>query len=173
VSLPQPSLTQRWVRWFKQSNVWIPACFFGMFFVIFAANAAMIGVGLSSWRGLVTDDAYDKGVAYQKAIAAEEREEALGWTVDLSVDTPKPKRADVTVAVAGPDGAPIEADSVEIGFVRPTQAGYDSVHELTALGGGRFFKSVTLPLPGLWELRIAAEKGEDAVRVTRRITVTQ
>jgi nitrogen fixation protein FixH len=170
---PQHSRLRRLVRWFKQPNVWIPSCFFGMFFVIFAANAAMVGVALDSWRGLVTTDAYDKGVAYQRAIEAEKREEALGWSIDLSVEHPRPKRADVTVSVTDDRGRPLDADRVRVGFVRPTQEGYDSLHTLTALGGGKFAKSVQLPLKGLWELRIEAEKGRDAVRVSRRITVTE
>lgn len=169
----QESPVRRAVRWFKQPNVWIPSCFFGMFFVIFAANATMIGVGMSSWRGLVTTDAYDKGVAYQQAIEAEEREQALGWSIDLSVDHPQPKRADVLISLTDEDGQPLDADRVRVGFVRPTQEGYDSLHTLTALGGGKFAKSVELPLKGLWELRIEAEKGADALRVSRRITVTE
>ncbi|WP_200339675.1 FixH family protein [Rhodovibrio sodomensis] len=164
---------QRLIRWYKQPNVWIPSCFFGMFLVIFAANATMIGVGMSSWRGLVTTDAYDKGVAYQQAIEAEQQEQALGWSVDLSVDHPQPKRADLLVSVTDAQGRPVDADTVRVGLVRPTQAGYDSTHTLTALGGGRFAKRVQLPLKGLWELRIEAEKGADALRVSRRITVTQ
>jgi nitrogen fixation protein FixH len=169
----QHNPVRRAVRWYKQPNVWIPSCFFAMFFVIIAVNVVMIGVGMSSWRGLVTTDSYEKGLNYQKAIAAEEREEALGWSVDLSVDHPQPKRADVLVAVTDADGQPLDADRVRVGFVRPTQEGYDSLHTLTALGGGKFAKSVQLPLKGLWELRIEAEKGRDAVRVSRRITVTE
>jgi nitrogen fixation protein FixH len=169
----QDSRLQRIIRWYKQPNVWIPSCFFAMFVVIFAANATMIGVGMSSWRGLVTTDAYDKGVAYQQAIEAEQREEALGWSVDLSVEHPQPKRANVLISVTDQAGRPIDADRVRVGFVRPTQEGYDSLHTLNALGGGKFAKSVELPLKGLWELRIEAEKGDDALRVSRRITVTQ
>jgi nitrogen fixation protein FixH len=173
MSTREPSWPVRTWRWFRRPNVWIPACFFAMFAVVIAVNATMILVGMSSWRGLVTTDAYEKGVAYNKAIQAEAREDALGWTVDLAVDSPAPRTAEVTVALSKPDGSPLYADRVEVGFVRPTQAGYDSVHRLTALGGGRFGKTVELPLPGLWELRIAAQKGGDAVRVSRRITVTQ
>jgi nitrogen fixation protein FixH len=144
-----------------------------MFFVIFAANAAMVGVALDTWRGLVTTDSYEKGLAYQEAIDAEKREEALGWSVDLSVDHPQPKRADVLISVTDDQGRPLDADRVRVGFVRPTQEGYDSLHTLTALGGGKFAKSVELPLKGLWELRIEAEKGADAYRVSRRITLTE
>ena len=170
---PVHSPVHRAVRWFKQPNVWIPGCFFAMFFVIFAANATMIGMALGSWRGLVTTDAYNKGVAYQQAIEAEQREQALGWSVDLSVDSPQPKRADVLVSVTDDQGQPLAADRVRVGFVRPTQEGYDSLHTLTALGGGKFAKSVKLPLKGLWELRIEAKKGADVVRESRRITVSE
>jgi nitrogen fixation protein FixH len=167
------SPVQRAVRWFKQPNVWIPSCFFGMFFIIISVNLTMVTMALDSWRGLVTTDSYKKGLAYQEAIDAEKREEALGWSVDLSVDHPQPKRADVLIQVTDSQGQPLEADRVRVGFVRPTQEGYDSLHTLTALGGGKFAKSVELPLKGLWELRIEAEKGADAYRVSRRITLTE
>jgi nitrogen fixation protein FixH len=144
-----------------------------MFFIIISVNLTMVTMALDSWRGLVTTDSYKKGLAYQEAIDAEKREEALGWSVDLSVDHPQPKRADVLIQVTDDQGQPLDADRVRVGFVRPTQEGYDSLHTLTALGGGKFAKSVQLPLKGLWELRIEAEKGQDAVRVSRRITLTQ
>nr|WP_276570083.1 FixH family protein [Rhodovibrio salinarum] len=166
-------MIQRAIRWYKQPNVWIPSCFFGMFLVIFVANGTMIGVGMGSWRGLVTDDAYDKGLVYQQAIEAEQREDALGWSVDLSVEHPQPKRVDVRISLTDDQGQPLQADRVQVGFVRPTQEGYDSVHTLDALGGGTFGKTVDLPLKGLWELRIEAEKNGKAVRVSRRITVTE
>lgn len=169
----QHSPVRRAVRWFKQPNVWIPSCFFAMFFVIFAANATMVGMALGSWRGLVTTDAYDKGVAYQEAIDAEKREQALGWSIDLSVDSPQPKRADVLISLTDDQGRPLDADRVRVGFVRPTQEGYDSLHTLNAVGGGKYAKSVQLPLKGLWELRIEAEKGADAYRVSRRITLNE
>lgn len=169
----QHSPVRRAVRWFKQPNVWIPSCFFAMFFVIFAANATMVGMALGSWRGLVTTDAYDKGVAYQEAIDAEKREQALGWSIDLSVDSPQPKRADVLISVTDDQGRPLDADRVRVGFVRPTQEGYDSLHTLNAVGGGKYAKSIQLPLKGLWELRIEAEKGADAYRVSRRITLNE
>ena len=169
----EPSWPMRAVRAFRRPNVWIPACFFGMFAVVIAANATMVLVAFDSWRGLVTTDSYEKGLVYDQAIEAEAREAALGWTVDLSVDSPAPNAADVTVELHRSDGSPLHADRVRVGFVRPTQDGYDSVHDLEPRGGGRFAKMVELPLPGLWELRIAAEKGEDAVRVSRRIMVSE
>jgi nitrogen fixation protein FixH len=144
-----------------------------MFFIIISVNLTMVTMALDSWRGLVTTDSYEKGLAYQEAIDAEKREEALGWSVDLSVDHPQPKRADVLIQVTDDQGQPLDADRVRVAFVRPTQEGYDSLHTLTALGGGKFAKSVQLPLKGLWELRIEAEKGQDAVRVSRRVTLTQ
>ncbi|MDZ7712593.1 MAG: FixH family protein [Rhodovibrio sp.] len=81
------------------------------------------------------------------------------------------RRADLSSRTTS--GQPLNADRVRVGFVRPTQEGYDSLHTLTALGGGKFAKSVQLPLKGLWELRIEAAKGADAYRVSRRITLSE
>jgi len=157
----------------RRPNVWIPGIFFGMFGLVIAANGLMVVLAMDSWRGLATESAYEKGVVYNKALEREDRELALGWDLGVEVATPGDSRADVTVALADADGGALIADRVRVGFVRPTQDGYDRIVELQGQGDGTYTTSLQLPLPGLWELRIAAEKGGDTLHETRRITVTQ
>lgn len=157
----------------RRPNVWIPAIFFGMFAVIIAANGTMVFVAMNTWRGLQTENAYEKGVAYNQALEARDRQVALGWDLGVEVKTPGGQHANVRIALADAQGAPLIADRVRVGFVRPTQEGYDSIHELTGHGDGTYSASADLPLPGLWELRIVAEKGANALHETRRIMVAQ
>lgn len=158
---------------FRNPNVWIPSAFVGMFLVIIAANGIMIGVAMGTWRGLQTENAYEKGVAYNRTLENKARERALGWDVAVAADSLGGRRADVEVRLSDGDGAPVHAERVRVGFVRPTQEGYDRVVELSPRGGGRYAATVEVPLPGLWELRVAAERGRDAVHTSKRVTIAQ
>jgi nitrogen fixation protein FixH len=155
----------------RRPNVWIPSIFFGMFGIIIAANGIMIFIALSSWTGLTTQNAYEEGVAYNEALREREAQLGLGWDLALDVGTPGARVAEVAVALTGPDGNPLIADQVRVGFVRPTHEGYDSIVTLDGQGDGTYTRTVQLPLAGLWELRIAAQKGEDELHHRKRVVV--
>ncbi|RDD61138.1 FixH family protein [Ferruginivarius sediminum] len=159
------------VEKFKNPNVWIPSAFVGMFLVIIAANGAMVGVAMGTWRGLHTENAYEKGVAYNETLENERRQRALGWDVALETENLGDSRADLEVRLSDGDGAPVLAERVRVGFVRPTQEGYDHIVELPRRRDGVYGAIVEVPLPGLWELRVAAERGQDAVRTTERVNI--
>ncbi len=158
-------------RRIKDPNVYIPAIFVGFFVVIIAANGAMIWAALGSWRGLQTESPWEKSAKYNATLAAAEAQAALGWQVGLDVVDRGDGQARITVALDDAEGRPLRADRVRVGFVRPTQEGYDTVTELSARQAGRYAAEVSLPLAGVWDLRIAAERGGDALHTTRRITL--
>lgn len=153
----------------RRPQSWIPYGFVGFFFVVIAANATMVGVALDSWTGLRTEDAYQKGLEYDEVLAARKAQEALGWDVRADVETPGDLWARVEVALDDAEGRPLDADRVRIGFFRPTHDGYDRTATLERVGYGRFAGELKLPLAGQWELRVAAERGEDAYRLSRRV----
>lgn len=160
-----------WRQKIKQPNVWIPGIFFGMFAIIIAANGAMVWAALGTWRGLQTESPWEKSASYNATIDAEAAEAALGWSVGLDVEDRGGGNARVALQLDGPEGKPLHADRVRIGFVRPTQEGYDTITELTPRGAGRYVADVSLPLVGVWDLRISAKRGEDALHTTRRVTL--
>jgi len=158
-------------RRIKDPNVYIPALFVGFFLVVFAANGAMIWAALGSWRGLQAESPWEKSAKYNATLATEAAEAALGWQIGLDVVDRGGGEARVAVALDDAEGRPLRVDRVRVGFVRPTQEGYDTVAELTARETGRYAAEVSLPLAGVWDLRIAAERGGDALHTTRRVTL--
>ena len=62
---------------------WIPWAFVAFFGVVLAVNAVMIWVAFVTWPGLETTSAYQKGLAYNRTLAASQAQEALGWRVDV------------------------------------------------------------------------------------------
>ena len=62
---------------------WYPWLFVGFFGLVFAVNAVMIGIALSTWTGLETRDHYRKGVAYNEVIDKQAAQQARGWQASL------------------------------------------------------------------------------------------
>lgn len=75
--------------------------FFG---VIFAVNGTMLALALKTNTGMVANEPYRKGLKYNERIAAEQRQQALGWKSEITVDA-KAKR--IVAVLTGRDGAPL------------------------------------------------------------------
>lgn len=161
----------RW-QWFKQSHVWIPSAFVAFFAVVFLANGIMIFSALNSWRGLASESPWVKDAGYRGVVDPDAARGGLDWDVGIDVTGRDGGRtAEVAVRLTDAAGKAIEANSVRVGFVRPTDDGYDTMARLRPQGGGVYAATVDLPLPGLWEVRVAARRGEDDVHRTKRVTL--
>jgi nitrogen fixation protein FixH len=62
---------------------WIPWIFVGCMAIVVLVNAGMVAAALTTYSGLAHRDAFGRGVAYNKVIENVERQERLGWKVDL------------------------------------------------------------------------------------------
>ncbi len=170
----------------ERRSLWIPGALCGIFAVFLIANGVMVYFATRSWTGLATDNAYEKGLAYNEAIAAAETQAALGWRVEvtagLGADTAATAAttasaataataAWVEVAVADREGRPVVAEQVRARFVRPTHVGYDRDAVLTAYDAGRYRGEVELPLAGQWDLRVRIEHAGGVYRADRRVVL--
>lgn len=158
-SLPRPS--DRWIPWY-----------FAAFFVsLILVLVPMCVIAVRTNTGLVTEGAYEKGLAYNKAIRAEERQEALRWRSELAISAPSTDRAQVDFRLTDADGKPLDGAEVVLWLVRPTQAGKDQRAELKALSGGRYSAELTLPAPGLWEARVSATANGQNYQTVKRVVL--
>lgn len=162
----------------------IPWYFVLFFVVIGAVNAVMVTLAVRTHTGTVTDHPYEKGLAYNKVVDAANAQEKLGWKSDIRFEHPSPQRGEVRRGASSaptlhdvaktppPQPSPSEGGSASIrgtlhltlrdrdgqvltpekataSFSRPTQAGIDFTTQLTGE-----HTPVTLPEPGLWEVRV-------------------
>lgn len=161
----------------RERGWWYPWIFVVGMLVVVAVNVVMITLALDTFPGLETNDAYRQGIAYNQTIAAAEAQAARGWHLNLAVEPQvaagEPGKAERTAAVTATftdrDGQPIGGLQVETYFVRPTIAGSDVTAELDELGNGRYAATVAVPLPGQWDVRIHARRGDDTYQATHRI----
>lgn len=155
---------------------WYPYIFVGAFMVVVGVNGALAYFATSTFNGLETQNAYEKGRLYNQTLAEAEAQKALGWQVILSAEQAIKERpgdypTDLVITATGPDGAALEGLEVVAEVRRPTQAGMDQQVRLTRRDAGRYGVVVTLPEPGQWEVRVLARKGEDTFRLRDRIFV--
>ncbi len=129
----------------------IPWYFVMAFVAVAIVNVAMVTVAIRTNTGLVTEHPYEKGLAYNKVIEAEEAQEKLGWKGDIEYAGGK-----LVFTLRDKENKKIIADKITATITRPTQAGMDFTADLT---GGT--AKVKFPAQGLWEVRIDAQTGEN------------
>lgn len=147
----------------RPSDRWIPWLLFGLpFAVVLAVNSALVYFALSTHSGLVTDQAYERGLAYNRYLA--EAEALAGYAGKLTLD-----RGALVFAFTDPHGARVAGASVTAEIVRPTQSGFDFSVPLVESALGRYEARPSFPRPGLWTVRISATWPTHTFRMTQDI----
>jgi nitrogen fixation protein FixH len=148
---------------------WIPWTFVAFFLVVFAVNGVMVWFALASWTGLETTNPYERGLAYNRALEAAREQAALGWQADFHFAQSGQRHGTLEFRLQERDGAPLAAARVDALLVRPTEEGHDFAVDLTEREPGRYGAEVELPLPGQWEVRLAARARGEVYRLSPRI----
>ena len=156
-----PSTSGRWLKgaW----PLWILAAFFA---VIFTANAVLVYLANSSWTGLETENAYEKGRLYNRDIAAGDKQRQLGWRGVARLQENR-----LELVLTGRTGTPVEGAAVRVTLLRPTHEGHDLALSMREAAAGQYFANLELPLPGLWEADFRVVKGADKFRLKLRFKV--
>lgn len=127
------------------------------FGVIFAVNGFFIYEALSTFDGIEADDAYQRGRAYNKDLAAMEAQKALGWKAELS--QPVSAAGGITHLAArftDKTGAPLTGLKVSATFFRPVMVGADQTAIMRETAPGRYEADFKLGYDGNWIVRLAA-----------------
>lgn len=120
--------------------------YFVMFFAFIAlVNGAMVTTAIKTYPGITTENPYEKGLAYNKVIQAQEQQEALGWKADIRYEN-----GYLQFNLRDRNDKNLPVDKATATFTRPTQSGMDFVVELSNE------TPVNFPLKGLWEVRVDA-----------------
>ena len=149
-----------------KNDKWIPQ-YFIMFFVGLAiVDGIFVWLATSTHTGVVTEHAYQKGLAYNDTVDAAESQEQLGWKGTIEYEAGK-----TTLTLIDSYGHFISDAEVQAHFFRPTQAGYDFSIPLPTEAEGKYGASVELPLKGQWDIRITAKWKQQYYQQHKRILV--
>jgi nitrogen fixation protein FixH len=148
---------------------WIPWIFVAGFGVVLAVNVIMVYVAATTWPGIAVNRSYDKGLTYNRNLEAAARQEALAWTASIETTLTGSLAGMAQVTLTDAAGAPLYRATVSLAFERPTHEGYDFAVQLEPEGDGLYSAPFTVPLPGLWDLRLIVSHGDDRLVTTERV----
>lgn len=126
---------------------WIPWAFVGGMSLVVVVNAGLIFAALSTFQGVTVGQSYDRGRTYNNVLASAERQEALGWSAQVTL-----REGTLDVTVRDRDGVPV-AGRLEGVLQRPLERRALPL-DFAALGGGRFLAAIEPGQPGQWEARL-------------------
>lgn len=157
-SLPRPS--DRWIPWY----------FVAFFVILTSVLVPMCIIAVRTNTGVVTEQPYEKGLAYNKTIQSFEEQKALNWHGDLNI-TPSNDKIHADFYLTDSNRAALDKAEVKLWLVRPTHDGQDQNIDLKFSGNGHYQADVILPAHGLWEARVSANLQGHNYQVTKRIVV--
>jgi nitrogen fixation protein FixH len=138
------------------------ALYFTLFFgAIAAVNALMITLAVRTHSGVVTEHPYEKGLAYNAVVKAEEQQEALGWKSRIEY-----ANGALNFTLRDKKNQKLMPEKATATITRPTQKGLDFTAELQDES-----TPVSFPAHGLWEVRVDAVYSGVHYQQMKRIVV--
>lgn len=147
-------------------SAWMPWLFVVGLGIVVLVNAALIFFAVSSAKGLVVANPYEKGIAFNRQLSRERAEVALGWKLAASYQN---GAIEATLTDAG--GHPLSNAAVTALFVRPIEGGGPPPMALNAVAPGKFQGAIALPRLGQWDVTLEAVSGGNSVIETLRVVV--
>ena len=146
---PRPAVTASLSA--SKRDKWIPWYFVAFFVAIAIIDGAFVTIAIKSQTGVVTERAYEKGLAYNDILSEAAAQKDLG--VEGMAEF---KNDEIIWSLADKDGKPLDGVAATAHFYRPAQDGYDFKVELKVQGGGVYSARPKFPLPGRWTARLEA-----------------
>ena len=150
----------------RKSDKWIPWYFVAFFIVLFILDGIFVSLALSTHRGVVTEQPYQKGLAYNQTIEAADKQAALAWSSHIEVTSDE-----VRVLLKDKMGDPLLGAKVMVYLSRPTQAGDDFSVRLSEGENGRYESPVTFKINGQWDVRVSALRNKERYQQRKRVVI--
>lgn len=151
---------------------WIPWIFVGCMAIVVLVNAGMVTAALSTYSGLAHRDAFGRGVAYNRVIENVERQERLGWKVDLQLGAPRAGGLhDVSVSLHDAMASPLSGARISATFRRPVENTAPLPLAFEERGMGRYEAGPLALRRGQWDVRVVVERAGERYDHVQRVTV--
>jgi nitrogen fixation protein FixH len=143
---------------------WIPWYIVLFFVVLSFVFGGFTYVALKTHTGLVTNDPYKKGLAYNDIIGADRQQAALGYQPQL-----RARGGTAIFTLHDRTGSAVEITAASVWFFRPTDAKGDMRAEMTQDPARPHEYHAKPPAAGLWEVRVLAETPAGPYQHTKRM----
>lgn len=146
-----------------RKDLWIPAIFIGFFVFLAGVEAWFVTIAHNTFSGVVTDNAYSIGLAYDDVIAQREAEKRLGWSSSLQFDRGDGLSGRLTLVATDAQGQPLTGVAVHATAERMTRFPQILAVEFSEVSPGRYTAPLEVPLAGRWFIRTKLEKDGSAI----------
>lgn len=150
----------------RPSDKWIPWYFVFGFLIFITVDCVMAYLAISTNPGVVTESAYEHGLAYNHYLVEADTQKALGWQSRLTAE-----KGEILFVLKDAAGKPLQGAEVKVDFVRPSQAGHDFSAVLTETAPGQYTATPSFPERGLWNVRINATWQTQPYRLTQPLVI--
>ncbi len=119
----------------------------------------------------IEPDYYQKGLDWDQTQLANSRSAALGWDAKLEIARDAGPRGPTLVRLQARDGAPVAGASVVavcFPFVRSNDRRTIQFQEREP---GVYWAQIAYPVPGRWEFRLSAVRGDSKFTAAKDLTV--
>jgi nitrogen fixation protein FixH len=148
----------------------IPWLFVIGMLIVIGANSALIYFAAATWSGVAVQHPYESGVAYNRVLAAEARQDALGWRLDGQLRQGA-AGTELVISAVDASGAAVRGLAIDVDLERPVGPAETQHIALHATAPGVYAGDASLPGAGQWEARISATRGADRLYVSQRLFV--
>lgn len=135
----------------KPIDRWIPWLFVLFFLTFMVVDAVMVTLAVRTQTGVVTEHAYEKGLAYNQALETEAAQKAMGWSDEIALNGKT-----LSFSLHDAQGQFIEGAVVTAQITRPVQDGHDFTVTLIEIENHIYEVKPTFPMAGEWFIRIHA-----------------
>jgi nitrogen fixation protein FixH len=149
---------------------WIFAIFFSTFIIV---DIAYIITAEKTWRGLATEDGYQKGLEYNQAIEAVKEQKELGWKMEIKYRVVETKNGVLTVNLVDKNNQKITDANLSVNFKRPVQEGNDFSVDLKFNPSTKKYDSaIKFSMIGQWDVEVIARRNKDVYQDVKRWVIS-
>lgn len=149
----------------RPSDRFIPWCIVAFFVAQALLFAWFTYVAKTTYTGLVTEQAYEKGLAYNRTIEKADAQAALGLNSRIEYSN-----GQVVFSLRDRDERPVSGAKVTGVFFRPVHDGMDVSFEMKE-DSEAYRAAISPPEKGLWEVRLRAVTVQGEYQASQRIVV--
>jgi nitrogen fixation protein FixH len=139
--------------------------------VVLLANGLMITTAVRSWTGLAVDNAYERGLDYNRTLAEAAAQAERGWQAKVALAPGASGEGILSLKLVDAEGQPIHHAEVEAVMYRPIEEGNDFRVVLAGVGAGSYRAEVSFPAPGVWDAFLVARVEADTFHQRVRLLV--
>jgi nitrogen fixation protein FixH len=154
----------------QKSTSKIPYLIFIFFGIVIAVNTYYIYISQKTWRGVVTENSYKKGLNYNQTIAEVKKQKELGWKTKIKFTNQKNQIGILQVFLSDKNGKEIKDANVKVKLLRPTQIGFDFEENLE-FRNKNYQKKIVFPFAGQWDFEIIVLKNDEVFQQVKRYVI--